>query len=493
MKLILFNPPSSSNRKPILPMSLLALGAVLEGTREYVLVDGNLEEDPLSVLDAGIKNGRGDVVLGVTVMPGPQLEEAVPLCRELKRRHPSLTVVWGGYFPSQHWESCVRSEFVDFVVRGHGELAFASLLDHLEGHGSELEDIPGLAWRTADGSERSNGPAPVPNPGELPSWNLDRLPMERYLRRTFLGDRTVGYHSSYGCPFRCNFCAVVTLVDGRWLAQPAERVASAVAEYHSRWGVDAVEMVDNNFFVHEERVAEFSDRIAGLDMAWWGEGRVDTMLGFKDETWRKMRDSGLEMVFLGAESGSAETLESMDKGGKLSPDDTRELVRLMAHHDIVPELSFVVGNPPDPAADTAATMEFIREIKGINPASEIILYLYTPVPLAGTLFDEARAQGFAFPETLDQWVSRDWLEFSQRKSDTMPWLQRSLQQQVLDFERVLNAYYPSITMDSLGGFARKGLRWLAAWRYRSRIYRWPVELGLAQRLVAYQRPETSGF
>jgi hypothetical protein len=206
-----------------------------------------------------------------------------------------------------------------------------------------------------------------------------------------------------------------------------------------------------------------------------------------------MRDSGLKMVFLGAESGSAETLESMDKGGRLSPDHTRELVRMMAHHHIVPELSFVVGNPPDPAADTAATMEFIREIKSINPASEIILYLYTPVPLAGSLYDEARAQGFAFPETLDQWVGRDWLEFAQRKSDTMPWLKRSLQQQVLDFERVLNAYYPSITMDSLSGVARTGLRWLAAWRYRSRFYRWPVELGLAQRLVAYQRPETSGF
>jgi hypothetical protein len=300
--------------------------------------------------------------------------------------------------------------------------------------------------------------------------------MERYLRRSFLGERTVAYHSSYGCPFRCNFCAVVTLVEGRWLAQPADRVAAAVSEYHSRWGVDAVEMVDNNFFVHEERVSEFANRIADLNIAWWGEGRIDTMLGFEDTTWRRMRESGLKMVFLGAESGSTETLESMDKGGSLSPDHTREIVRLMAHHHIVPELSFVVGNPPDPASDTAQTMEFIREIKAINPASEIILYLYTPVPLAGNLFDEARAQGFAFPET-----------------HTMPWLKRSLQQQILDFERVLNAYYPTITMDSLGGVARTGLRWLSAWRYRSRFYRWPVELGLAQRFLAYQRPETSGF
>ena len=98
MKLILYNPRSSASRKPVLPMSLLAVGAVLEGQREYELVDGNLHDDPLAELASRLDPAAGDVVLGVTVMPGPQLEEAVPLCRELRRRHPSLTVVWGGYF-----------------------------------------------------------------------------------------------------------------------------------------------------------------------------------------------------------------------------------------------------------------------------------------------------------------------------------------------------------------------------------------------------------
>ncbi len=450
MRLILYNPRSSAGRKPILPMSLLAVGSVLEGKRDYQLVDGNLESDPVAELDARIGEFAENTVLGVTVMPGPQLEEAVPLCRELRRRHPALTIVWGGYFPSQHWDSCLRSDFVDFVIRGHGEQTFASLLDHLEGVGPELREIKGLAWQTDDKTAQFNPPAPIPHPGKLPPWNLDRLPMERYLRRTFLGEKTVAYHSSYGCPFRCNFCAVVTMVEGRWLAQPAEQVATAVIKYRDRWSVDAVEMVDNNFFVHEERVAEFADRIGDLGMSWWGEGRVDTMLGFEERTWLLMRDSGLKMVFLGAESGSEDTLLRMDKGGRLTPDLTRELVRLMAHHRIVPELSFVVGNPPDPTADAAQTMEFIREIKRINPATEIILYLYTPVPLAGTLFEEARAGGFSFPATLDEWVSPDWIDFAQRRSHTMPWLKRSLQQQILDFERVLNAYYPTTTLDSLG-------------------------------------------
>ena len=41
-------------------------------------------------------------LLGMTVMPGPQLADALPVCRELRRRHPALAIVWGGYFPTMH-------------------------------------------------------------------------------------------------------------------------------------------------------------------------------------------------------------------------------------------------------------------------------------------------------------------------------------------------------------------------------------------------------
>ena len=491
-RLLLYNPRSSASGKPVLPMSLLAVGAALEGRCDYRIIDGNLEARPLELLDPAVREAGDGVVLGVTVMPGPQLEQAVPLCRELKRRHPRLTVVWGGYFPSQHWDVCLASDFVDFVVRGHGELAFRALLEHLDTGVPAREDIKGLAWR-GDGGPRTNPPATIPSPDEQPPWELDRLPMERYLRDTFLGRRTVGYNSSYGCPYFCNFCAVVTMVSGRWLAQSAARVAGAVHEYRNRWGVDAVEFVDNNFFVHEGRVVEIAERIRGLGVAWWGEGRIDTMLRFGPATWQAMRDSGLKMVFLGAESGSKETLSRMDKGGRMSPELTLELVGLMAGYGIVPELSFVLGSPPDPEADAAGTIEFIRRVKRINPATEIILYLYTPVPLDGNLFEDAKRSGFDFPGTLDEWVSGDWLDFAQRRSRTVPWIRPAVQRRIRDFERVLNAYYPTTTMPGLTRPKRALLRAAAAWRYHGRFYHWPVELGALHRLVAYQRPETSGF
>jgi anaerobic magnesium-protoporphyrin IX monomethyl ester cyclase len=490
--LILYNPPSNAQKKPVLPMSLLAVGALLEGKHDYLIIDGNLEPDPLRAIDRAIRETSAEM-LAVTVMPGPQLNHAVPQCREIRRLHPNLKIVWGGYFPTQHYDVALRSDFVDYAVRGHGELVFSTLLDRLAGD-EGLDDVPGLAYRDPDSGEiTTNVMAPIPHPDRMPDYPYHRVPVERYVRPTFMGRRTLPHHSSYGCPFFCNFCAVVNMVGGRWMAQSAERTAAVARNLVASWGVDAVEFYDNNFFVHQARTAEFAERIMDLNVAWWGEGRIDTLLKYRERTWELMRDSGLRMVFLGAESGSDETLKRMNKGGTASTEKTLELARKMADYDIVPEFSFVLGNPPDPEADVRGTIEFIRKLKRVNPKAEIILYMYTPVPLAGELYEQAKAEGFAFPETLDGWISSEWQEFSMRRSATMPWLQDPLRKEIHNFERVLNAYYPTSTDPKLQGLWRWVLKSASAWRYHLRVYDYPLELRALHRFLAYQRPETSGF
>ena len=161
--LILYNPTSSAGRKPILPMSLLALGAVLEGKHDYGIIDGNLEKDPLNALNRAVLETRADI-MGITVMPGPQLNHAFPLCRQLKALHPSLRIIWGGYFPTQHPGACLRSGCVDFVVRGCGELAFETLVETLSS-GGDVSKVPSLSYTD-------------PASGEIVSRALSRLGMK---------------------------------------------------------------------------------------------------------------------------------------------------------------------------------------------------------------------------------------------------------------------------------------------------------------------------
>ena len=473
-------------------MSILALGAVLEGEHDYAIVDGNLESDPVERISYLIEE-RGANILGVTVMPGPQLSHAVPQCKKLKHKYPDLTIVWGGYFPTQHWDVCLKSNYVDYVIRGHGELVFKSLLETIP-NGLNPAALNGLAYRDPNTQKPIlNHQSPIPNPQDLPAFPYHMVDVSKYIRRTFMGKRTLPHHSSYGCPFFCNFCAVVNMVNGRWLAQSAERTADNVNYLVKQWRLNAVEFYDNNFFTHESRVGEFAERIMKLGINWWGEARIDTLLKYSEKTWQLMAEAGLKMVFLGAESGSDETLRRMDKGGTATVEKTLDIAKKMRYYKILPEFSFVLGNPPYPEEDTQKTIEFIRKVKEVNPRSEIIMYIYTPVPLSGDLYQQAKAQGFVFPESLEEWISKDWLEFSQRRSTTMSWIKDPLRKKVSNFERVLNAYYPTYTDTRLNDVRRLILKTISAWRYRFRIYLCPLELHILHKLIAYQRPETSGF
>jgi radical SAM superfamily enzyme YgiQ (UPF0313 family) len=489
--ILFYNPVSTASKKPVMPLSLLAVGAVLEGREAYRIVDGNLVPDGLTALREALQETKADI-LCATVMPGPQLTNAVPICKALKAEFPSLIIVWGGYFPTMHGEMVVRESYIDYAFQGHCELVFADFIDKVR-RGEDVSHLPGLVWRDAKGAIHQNRKPPVPDINTLPDFNYQRLDMARYARPTFLGSRTFSHHASYGCPFTCSFCAVVNMVNGRYSAQTAERAASVVEGLVRDHGATAIEFFDNNFFVDEKRCAEFAERITPLAIGWWGYGRADTMVRFSDQTWGKLRDSGLKMVFMGAESGDAETLARMNKGGKQSGNVILEVAEKMRRFNIVPEMSFIIGSPPDPEADTERTIKFIRLLKKINPDIEVILYLYSPVPVEGGMQDEARAFGFDYPKDLDTWTQARWEKFAQHLSSDLPWMTDRVRRKISNFQKVLHAAYPTVTDPGLTNIGRLALRTVATWRYAAQFYHFPLELKVLERLFPYRRPEIQGF
>ena len=269
----------------------------------------------------------------------------------------------------------------------------------------------------------------------------------------------------------------------------ARIVARLVKEYR----IDAVQMHDMDFFIDEDRVAEFAERIAPLAIGWWALGRVDTLMRYSDATWQKMARSGLKMVFSGAESPSDEVLAAMHKGGKAAGHLPLALAARMRSYGVVPEYSFVLGSPPDALGDLDRTFDFIRRLKRVNPATEVVLYTYTPVPADGALYEEAERLGFRFPSTLEEWASERWRQLMMRRGDGIPWLDARSRTRVRNFERVLNAFYPTVTDQRLTGARRWLLRAVSAWRYAFRVYAAPYELRALHRFMQYQRPETTGF
>ena len=488
---LLYNPISTSPGKQRLPMSLLAIAAVIADDYDVEFIDGNLIADPATHIIERVQ-ATGAKMLGVTIMPGPQLRQAVPVCKQVKAALPELSIVWGGYFPTNHTDVTVQSDFVDYVIQGQGEAPFRKFVDTLYTGGS-MADVPSLAWFDGE-TVQVNLRAPFVNLDKVPWYPYDLIDVSQYIGNSYMGERVLSHHTSFGCPFACNFCAVVPIAKQRWLPESAQRVADITLYLKQHYNIDGMEFHDMDFFVHEGRSAEIAERLTGQDVAWWALGRVDTLMGYSDSTFEKLRRSGVKMIFMGAESGSDETLQNMNKGGKSSTELTLAIIERMKHYGIVPELSFVLGNPPDPIADIDSTINFIRKVKHVNPATELILYLYTPVPQEGSLFmEEAYSLGFRFPETLEEWAGEAWAEKSLRRNPGTPWSKDHIRRKVRNFETVINAYYPTVTDMKLGGTMRNLLKTLSGLRYRLEWYDHPLELKVLQRLIHYRRPETMGF
>jgi len=494
--IILLNSKSATHSfRP--PNALLYLGALLEGKYDYEIVDQNFDKNVLQTLTKLIKE-KNVKYLGITVMPGPQMIHAIPISKELKRIYPALKIVWGGYFPTFHPNTVLSADYVDFCFRGNVESSFVDFIDALEGKpgAKPLKDILGLCYKE-DGKIIKNEKAETTDPNTIPVLPYHRVSMERYLRpgKTHLGSRTMAYLSSIGCPFTCGFCAIAGLHKGVWLGRDPELVYRDIKFLKDNYNIGALEFHDDNFFVAEKRAYGIAKRIKDFNLKWWGEARPDTMMKYSDETLQMLADSGLKMVYFGAESSSEDILKLMNKGGTQTPQTVLNLAERLKKFNIIPEFSFVLGAPSENVEEVIdSDIKFIRKIKEINPLAEIILYIYSPVNFEDSEMSLAsKLKGFDYPKTLDEWLSPRWKNFDIRKYAQTPWLKPHHIKKIKNFERTLNSRFPTLTDTKIRGWKRTLMELLGSWRYKTSFYFAPYELLVTQRLLRYRQPEIEGF
>lgn len=497
-KVLLFN-PRSANYKPRIPNSILSVAGAIEGSYDYAIVDGNQESDPGEKIFEYLSSGEFKY-FGLTSMPGPQLKQAIPISKKVRELYPHVKIIWGGYFPSNQSKVVLESGYVDFVINGPGDKCFPALLSALE-QNTPFELIGNLIYRVDEQIIKTKKDE-LYDQDDLPPLPYEKLntfyPIRKYLGKTYLGTETIAYHSSVGCPFTCSFCAVVPIYNARWKGKSAAGIYRDIKRLRDNYGGNAIEFHDNNFFVSEKRTVEFAKLIGPENMVWWGEGRIDTINKYSDASLALMRESGCRMIFFGAETGNDTVLKKLDKGGTQNGKQIRDFAARMARFDIIPEYSFVLGFPGNSEKEVMRQIDediaFIKEIKQINPNTEIIIYVYSPVPTEGSdMYNKVLASGFHFPEKLEDWISPHWENFDLRKNPLTPWLTPEMINKIKDFETVLNGYYPTVSDIRMSAVKRNIIKALASVRYKTGIYRKPYELKVFQRLWKYRQPEIEGF
>ncbi len=461
MKIVLYNPRAVFHT---MPLALVAVGSALDRARFDVrLVDGRLERDPVARVIAETEDA---LCLGVSVLTGRPIHDALAVTRAVRAARPGLPIVWGGWHPSLFPGECLDEPSIDAVVIGQGEETLRELVARLA-WGCDLEGCAGVAYR--------RGREVVLNPpralGDLNAWpphDYSLLRVEQYFTRK--GRRQLDYVSSQGCRFRCSFCADPFVYGRGWVGLAPSRVAREIQALDQRYRLDEVAFQDETFFTSPRRVDELCDEFIarGLRVSWTATMRADQACRLSEAAFEKAARSGLRRVMVGVESGSQRMLAWMQKD--VTIDQILTAAERCARHDIGAIFNFIVGFPDEPEECLADTLALIKRLRAMHPAFETPVFYYRPYP--GTAIAElARARGYTFPRGLDEWAAFDYV------GGRSPWLSEAEWRRIERFKfYVRQAWSP--------GRWRGPLRAMSRWRCARDCYAWPIE----KRLVELVRP-----
>src|SRR5687768_5379328 len=125
-RVVLYNPRAVFYT---MPLALVAIASALDRRHvDVVIIDGRLEDDPLRAVVAASK---GALCVGMSVLTGAPIHDALAVSRAVKAAEPDCPIVWGGWHPSLFGDQCLDEPAVDVVVMGQGEDAFQEIVARL--------------------------------------------------------------------------------------------------------------------------------------------------------------------------------------------------------------------------------------------------------------------------------------------------------------------------------------------------------------------------
>jgi anaerobic magnesium-protoporphyrin IX monomethyl ester cyclase len=324
-----FDTKQFERAKPYPPLATLQVAELLRRLgHEVSLFDAMLAAGPQD-FEGQLAEARPQVLLlyednynYLSKMCLARMREAA-LAMIASARHAGARVIVAGSDASDAPEPYLHAG-ADVALRGEGLNVLPALLRRLDGRpglaGAAL--IEGLAGTTAvDDGRIVHGEAETTvtlrrgDTAELEApaaWDL--VDIERY-RSTWLaahGQFSLNMASSKGCSFRCAWCAK-PIWGQHYQQRSPSAVAAEMAELKSRFSPDHIWFADDIFGFRADWVQRFAAELDALGGAipFTIQIRADLV---SDAMARALADAGCHEAWIGAESGSQQVLDAMNKG-----------------------------------------------------------------------------------------------------------------------------------------------------------------------------------
>jgi anaerobic magnesium-protoporphyrin IX monomethyl ester cyclase len=454
------------------PLCLLSLASpLLEAGFEVSIIDAAIAPDWKSRV---LREVQGALCLGISVLTGPMIRGAIRIAKLVKQQNPDVPVIFGGWHPSLVPGQTLKESYVDAVVRGQGELTLVEVAQRLADK-KDFHDVQSVSSKPAGVAQH----AP-----ERPTTWLDDLPLAAFHLTDFdayersCGVRKLGYATSVGCPYACNYCTDMVFYKRRFNALAVDRVVGEVTDLVARYRIEEVAMLDSNLPVDWRRAVDIARGFLNsqLRFRWTFQASTDFLCRMSDDDVRMLGESGVSHMGFGTESTSADVLKLMNKRHQRL-NEMYETARKAALGGIHVTFNLIFGYPGETEENRIETLRTMSDIARQFWNVSFSPNVFTPYP-GIPIWPQLREMGMREPQSLQEWV-----DLPLGKS-VLPWLQGeelARLRRMLEFFLLNNQLRKATTNHpGLRHGVRRALGAPLRWRIRTNKYSFPWELWIAR-------------
>ena len=354
MKALLINPPNNLFDAFELapPIGLLSLGSALEQEDvEVEVLDFNLagiadnsfvQEDFYAKALRLVVEKSPDVV-GLTSMV-VNSHVALELGKRVKAECPDAIIILGGtHFSSIAEEVVTFYPWVDYVIKGEGELPFRELLREIK-KGRRLNAVnapSNVAFRDGGRTVTSHVKKPFVDMDELPFPDYRLVNIEDYFRHN--PDRVFDYEPGRGCVYKCSFCYSPVHYGPGGQSKTVDRIISDMERLQGM-GASHLFFVQDNFLNNAPLAKEICRAIAEarFDLTW---NCYTTLPQMTEEMIRLLGRAGCVNAFTGIDAVNEDCQKEFLKKFYKGWGPLERTLKCCVEHNVVPTCAFMVENP----------------------------------------------------------------------------------------------------------------------------------------------------
>lgn len=358
---------------------------------------------------------EGCFLVGLSVMTGYPIKTALAISKFIKEGY-DVPIVWGGPHPTVLPEQTLESPYIDYVIRDWGSEALHRLISYIRDNACLIEEITGLGYKR-DGKiflNQTTNKFEMIDYHDIP-YHLVDIDLKNY-NRLQGKDFFFPIYTAMGCPSQCTFCmspSVYKKIEGKkWIPYSDDSVIEHIEYLTGKYEFQRLQVYDDNSFVDLNRMREFFKKYISrglhekLKIDFRGV-RIDALDRMDDDFLQLMVRANVEMLELGAESGSDKSLLRMKKGITVEQ-ILRASRKLVKYPSLKPHYNILCGIPGETYEDLKQTKVLMQTLVKDNPSC-LLGAAADWKPLPGSLMTEiaVRDYNLVLPARLEEWIRID--------------------------------------------------------------------------------------